>query len=82
MTEPSNVTVSLIAIPLIYLLGVNASVLIDVTDREALNPCLVGDMGGAPLPFTKGDPLPDLTAFPTPQTEPPKDIQEVLPIFC
>ena len=51
-----NVTVSPIAIPLIYLLGFNPSVLIDVTERSAIEQCLVSDMGGALITFPKGDP--------------------------
>ena len=56
LTTPNNVTVSPIAVPLIYFLGVKTSVLIDVTYISALDPFLVIDMGGAMIPFTKGDP--------------------------
>ena len=56
LTTPMNVTVSPIDIPLIYLLGVNSSVLIDMIDRSALDPCLVSDMVGAMVYFPKGDP--------------------------
>ena len=34
---------------------VNLSVLIDVTDRSALDPCLVSDMVGDLIPFPKSD---------------------------
>ena len=56
LTTPTNVTVSSIDIPLIYFLGVTPSVLIDVTETLALDPYLVSDMGGALIPFPKGDP--------------------------
>ena len=56
LNTPMNVTVSPISIPMIYFLVVNPSVLIDVTDRSALDPCLVSDMGGSMVSFTKGDP--------------------------
>ena len=55
MTTPTNVTVYPISIPLIYLLGVNPSVLVDVADISALGPCLVIDMVGALVSFPKGD---------------------------
>ena len=56
MNKPTNVTVPNIFIPLIYLLGVKPSVLIDVTDILALDPFIVSYMGGALVSFPKGDP--------------------------
>ena len=53
LTTPTNLTVYPITIPLIYLLGVNPSVLIYVTDIYAIDPCLVSDMEGALIPFPK-----------------------------